>query len=428
MTKWSRSFIGLITIFSVHLWSTEGQTRVFQNQLVSLGDNTAAVILHAKQMSYDYINGQPWSATRAREGTAAGLGVLFNTGADTSKWLQISSDFKTVNGRPITARDLANFDKALCMRNPQATLLTQRFKVDGQYAGNRMVFFEPNWFSSEAIDINVAYNIELFESHGGAATHAAVYVDQIIVNSYSPYPGPCVNPTRKDFATAADGQLEYIKRLQRYFRNQLGLPMSGNPYRMTQYQSRHLVAPFDLYYNERGDLLTNSASDFGIIPPAQVAVSLPGNGQYNNDYLQALKTAGIAMQQGSWFGWFARANPSQTGNSVQLLRALPNWDNLVRATGRSWNPTTLVYQTSNSYADSNVAYGRHPKTGKLFVVFQNSLGVLQLPSGKVVTDVRRVDNLFIETVDGRADLTISGSRISLKNTSNIGKGYVLTIR
>jgi len=56
------------------------------------------------------------------------------------------------------------------------------------------------------------------------------------------------------------------------------------------------------------------------------------------------------------------------------------------------------------------------------------LGALQVPSGKVVTDVRQVDNLFVETVDGRADLTISGSRISLKYASNIGRGYVVTIR
>ena len=52
-----------------------------------------AVILHAQQMGYDYINGQPWSATRAREGTASGLGVLFNTGADSAKWMRINSDY-----------------------------------------------------------------------------------------------------------------------------------------------------------------------------------------------------------------------------------------------------------------------------------------------------------------------------------------------
>jgi hypothetical protein len=356
------------------------------------------------------------------------LGVLFNTGADSAKWLRFNTELTTVNGRPITAQDRAKFDKALCMKNPAATKLTDRFRVDSQYVGGQTVFFHPNYYSSEAIDINVAYNIELFQSHGGTATHAGVYVDQIPADPYSPYPGPCLNPTPKNFATPADGQLEYIKRLQRYFRGQLGLPMSGNPYRMTHYQSRHSVAPFDLYYNENGSLPTNSASDFGVIPPDRVGVSLPADDLSNNDYLQALKTAGIAMKQGSWFGWFARANPSQTGNGVQLLRALPNWDNLVRASGRSWNPTTLVYQTSNSYADPNVAYGRHPQTGKLFVVFQNLQGVLQLQPGKVVTGVQRVDKLFIEAADGRADLAIAGSRISLRNASNLGKGYVVTIR
>ena len=98
----------------------------------------------------------------------------------------------------------------------------------------------------------MAYNIELFESHGGTATHAGVYVDQVNSTPSSPYPGPCLNPEAKDFPTAVDGQLEYLKRLQHYFRDQLGLPMSGNPYRMKHYQSRHPVAPFDLYYNEKG--------------------------------------------------------------------------------------------------------------------------------------------------------------------------------
>ena len=399
---------------------------VFQNQLVSLGENNTAVILHAKQMGYDYINGQPWSDARAQQGTAAGLGVLFNTGADPAKWLRFNAELTTVNGRPITTQDRAKFDKALCMKDPTATVLTDRFKRDSQYPG-ATVLFHPNYFSSEAIDIHVAYNIELFEQHGGTATHAGVYVDQINVDSYSPYPGPCLNPVPKNFATAPDGQLEYIKRLQRSFRNQLGLPMSGNPYRINQYSSRHLSAPFDLYYNEKGSLQTDSASDFGIIPPNRVAVSLPANDQFNNDYLQALKTAGIAMKQGSWFGWFARAKPSQTSNGVQLLRALPNWDNLVHATARSWNPATLVYQTSNSYADANVVYSHHPKTGKLFVVFQQQQGAVQLRPGETITDVRRVDNLFIETTDGFTDLTITDSHVTLTNTQHVREGYILTI-
>ncbi len=428
MTKWNRSFVGLITIFSIYvnpgdLWSAG----VFQNQLVSLGGENTSVILHAKQMGYDYINGQPWSASRAQQGTAAGLGVLFNTGADSAKWMRINPAMTTINGRPITAQDRANFDKAFCMKDPNATVLTDRLKRDPQYPG-ATILFHPNYFSSEAIDILVDYNIELFESYGGTATHAGVYVDQIQASVHSPHPGPCLNPGPKNFATAAEGQLEYIKRLQHYFRNQLGLPMSGNPYRMKHYQSRHPVAPFDLYYNENGSLETNQASDFGVIPPNYVAVSLPANDQFNDNYLQALKTAGIAMKQGSWFGWFARAKPSQTSNGVQLLRALPNWDNLVNATARSWDPNTLKYQTSNSYADANVVYSHHPETGKLFVVFQTQQGAVRLRPGETITDVRRVDNLFIETTDGFTDLAITNSHVILANTSNMGRGYILTTR
>jgi len=88
--------------------------KVFQNQLITLGDSTEAVVRHAQQMSYDFILGQPSSATRAREGTAAGLGVLFNTGADSTKWMRFNTELTTINGRPITAQDRAKFDKALC--------------------------------------------------------------------------------------------------------------------------------------------------------------------------------------------------------------------------------------------------------------------------------------------------------------------------
>src|SRR5690349_22888208 len=80
--------VSFCAVSFVHPLSARGaEGKVFQNQLVSLGDTTEAVILHALQMGYDYINGQPWSAARASEGTAAGLGVLFNTGADSTKWM-----------------------------------------------------------------------------------------------------------------------------------------------------------------------------------------------------------------------------------------------------------------------------------------------------------------------------------------------------
>ena len=58
--------------------------------------------------------------------------------------------------------------------------------------------------------------------------------------------------------------------------------------------------------------------------------------------------------------------------------------------------------------------GATPSTGKLFVVFQSLQGALQLRPGEVVTEVKRVDHLFIETTDGRDDLAIADSRVTLE--------------
>jgi hypothetical protein len=416
---------------------------VFQNQLISLGDTTEAVILHALQMNYDYINGQPWSATRAREGTASGLGVLFNsTAGDEAKWLRFNNPGgvgsvvapTTVNGQPIPAQMYTDFKKTLCMKDPSApdTDLKRKYYVASQYETSSLVYFYNNYRCSSGIDAMVSQNEWLYSLHGGSAVYAGLYLDQVNSQPLDAIPA-CNNPCLTGgeevvYPDQASGQLEYIRRIRDHFKNTLGgQGVSGNPFRVKHYLTQHQSVPLDLYYNENGSLLTNEAADFSPISPNQVVVPLPANDLFNNDYLQALRTAGIAMQQGSWFGWFARANPSQTVNGVQLLRALPNWDNLVNATARAWDPNALKYQTSNSYADLNVVYGRHPKTRKLFVVFQSKQGMVQLRPGETVTGVQRVDNLFIETTDGFTDLTIANSRVMLKKGSSIGKGYVVTV-
>ena len=79
-------------------------------------------------MGYDYINGQPWSSTRALQGTArSGLGVLFNsTAGEEAKWLRFNNPGSigyavtptNVDGQPIPARVYPEFKKMLCMKNP----------------------------------------------------------------------------------------------------------------------------------------------------------------------------------------------------------------------------------------------------------------------------------------------------------------------
>ena len=86
-----------------------------------------------------------------------------------------------------------------------------------------------------------------------------------------------------------------------------------------------------------------------------------------------LTTAGIAGRQESWFGSYGEANEwilSPGMNAIQLLRAIPNWDNLTNAVNRSWDGA--VYSSSQSYADQAIVYSRHPKTGKLFAVFRSA--------------------------------------------------------
>jgi hypothetical protein len=167
------------------------------------------------------------------------------------------------------------------------------------------------------------------------------------------------------------------------------------------------------------------------VPASAGAVQLPwDNGKHGFDahYPTALKTLGVAGVNHAWFGWYGESRLENSTNSTQLARAIPNWDNLIGATGRSWDSDSLIYRSSNSYADPNVLYGRNAKNGKLFVVFQNTQGVLTLRPGEDVIGVKRVDDIFVETVDGARDLEISDSTVTLVRAANKGKGYVITTR
>ena len=122
---------------------------------------------------------------------------------------------------------------------------------------------------------------------------------------------------------------------------------------------------------------------------------------------------------------------------LKLIRVLPNWDNLsqVPLTMRSWNGT--VYQSPRSFANSDVIYSRHWKTGKLFVVFNTHSGVATLRPGEVVKGIQRVDAFFVESGDGSTDLAITGSQVRLrsavpiptdvKSNSPAGVGYIITL-
>src|SRR5574337_1642492 len=150
---------------------------------------------------------------------------------------------------------------------------------------------------------------------------------------------------------------------------------------------------------------------------------------------------------GAWSNWFGRWGGAlnmpdftyitEVYPRLKLDRCIPNWDNLnnVSLTDRSWNGS--VYQSTKSYASSDVMYSRHPKTGKIFAVFITHNGVIRLNAGETVASVYRTNGYFIESTDGSADVSIVGNEIRLRNSVTIpvdasngqveGIGYIITV-
>lgn len=163
-----------------------------------------------------------------------------------------------------------------------------------------------------------------------------------------------------------------------------------------------------------------------------------GNSQSDDidEYKNRLLAAKAAIN-GAWFNWFG-----QFGNSgetpyfkgitevyprLKLIRCLPNWDNLnnVPLNERSWNGK--VYQSTRSYASSDVLYSRHPKTGKLFAVFLTMNGTIKLNDDETVASVHCTDDLLVESEDALADFTMTRNEIRLKNREGVDKGYIIEL-
>jgi len=455
-----KKFISLLFLFNfVFINVGYGQTPVFQNQLNMFGSDTDKVIKHAKQMGYDYVVGQPWSKTRAHKAKAAGLHVLWNSNKEYPKYVRVNMDGTRYNvgqgpngqGWPITTQDTTNFNNMFCMKksavNADGTI-NQSVPVQDRFQtwknGPTEKIFYANMQCKETAPLLLEYNKKLFVDHGGTEIFDGLFIDGVgtpmHLNPDQLWYLPCYNPCLNDGIdfSQRQGEIEYLKLMKNYFVGELKFKgWSGNPWTIPNYADAYPTLPIDLLYIESGKEQWNNPSTWGNIPAKVVSVQLPGDRsgatQPTADYALALKTLGSAAAVGAWFGWYGEASVDNTSaqnqatNSTQLARALPNWDNLVNAGSRSWNYTTKVYTSSNSYADPNIIYSRHAKTKKIFVVWQNTNGKLKLKSGEKITSVQKVDSIFIETGDGTEDLVNTNGTVSLNNNLQVGKGYVITV-
>ena len=148
-------------------------------------------------------------------------------------------------------------------------------------------------------------------------------------------------------------------------------------------------------------------------------------------FIQHLDACGTAGLYGAWFGWYGEDYvmlKDEKGdlvytNDLQLLRAIPNWDNLrgtpVPAFGkrspddqRSWDNN--IYKSPGSYASEKVIYSENPFNGELYVVFRGQEGRVDM-DGSEITAAWWVDDWFGKTGESAMDaLEVSGGEVTLK--------------
>jgi hypothetical protein len=409
-------------------------THILHNILHSFDGASLPIVKHAAQMGYDYVGDKP-------DAHAYGLGRIVNING-TAYWiLWVGNGAERVESpspgtdivSPLTQKDLDDWNWWLSVKDDtirpnDAKRLNNRYHKDYVNVITNWYGFALDLQRGEVIDAAVKHYLDTIKW----TDFDAGFIDQLLSTGYN-----CVATNHvHQYSTWKEGQLEFFRRLAKMFHDR-GFPVAVNAAAVSRIPaSTHQLIHPDHYFNEWGGSYNNS---FGVIPASMVSVEVtyppgypsPPDAGNRNDFDQTLAAAGIAGSGGAWFGSYGETlNEVQSdgtgfmNNAIQLLRAIPNWDNLRGATWRSWQ--WRLYKSSNSYADANVVYSRHGKNGKLFAVFRNTSGVVQLRPGESVTSVMRADKLFIEAADGATDLSISDGQVRLANPAYVNVGYILT--
>ena len=270
---------------------------------------------------------------------------------------------------------------------------------------------------------------------------------------------------RRAFAYYRDYAMQHLNKPFPIYVNSWDL--RGNSRALRQYSVEGVAA--DHYFFEQGGLGTQAPN--GVIPgttiPAYVEVGYPnhyipaykvslddvwgycrqGTCDRQAHFRQHLDACGTAGLYGAWFGWYGGDIIDMKDNSgnliytndLQLLRAIPDWDNLSHvsvppfgqnssSTTRQW--TGSIYRSARSYASDKVIYSRHPSTGELFAVFQSLDGIIRLNNNEQVSSAYFVNDWFSKTNESALSaLNITSQQIQLKSNyqNRLGKGVRITL-
>jgi len=300
-------------------------------------------------------------------------------------------------------------------------------------------------YSSKAV-VNNVYACIVANYSGGTE---GVYIDDMKYHT----PGQAYNSTwggEGEYSTWAEGRFDFFTRLKSY----LGYrKIIVNVYDPVSSQVLSGVAKwyadgdlrFDHYYYEKGGLGTQTPNgtdpetglpaytDGNTPPDAYIPanrVSLDDVARYcqfapcvaADHFDQHLDACGTAGDNGAWFGWYGEdsvllkfKDELLYTNDLQLLRAVPNWDNIaeIPLDDRIWENKS--YQSSNSYASPKVIYSKNPMNNEMYVVFRSMDGTVELPSGEKIEAAYFVDEMFKKTnEDALLALDVNNSTLRLK--------------
>lgn len=155
----------------------------------------------------------------------------------------------------------------------------------------------------------------------------------------------------------------------------------------------------------------------------------------HHTYLQQhYQTAGVAASQGSWFGWYGETSVNKRyknnqlihTNLMQLLRAIPNWENITgtQLSDRHFNGKQ-TYKSPVAEFNQSFVKARNPINKEFYIVFNSK--EVKIPLEKKVESAYFVNDYFEKTNNQATScLTQKNHMLMLTCPNKTGRGIRIT--
>lgn len=474
-------------IFVGRVFAGDVSEKSFHHHIHNFSSNNEFLPRHALEMGYKLLSGKEqenseYAALGTIKNHNAGVTPMridaerkrvsyFSRYGNSSRTSLLRPDRQVGKWYPMDEKDIELLKYCGCARkstenfsfaNLSVNTLKDTFYTVWQDAAEMNIFM--NWQNRAVTDNMIRKALEGLES----AEFDAIFFDEVgrdlAANCYNKDTG------KGYFTDWKDGQKEFLKGViegikQKGARQKKRYYIFANIWRAFNKEVlkwyKEGTVRFDHYYLESGkDLEVNGidpetgrpafVSAAGFLPADMVSVdALYGwygskiSGKYREGkeeyFLQHLQAAGIAGRQGSWFGWYGEDNINKFSdskesvytNDLQLLRVIPNWDNLcdIALSRRNCDSQTLEYKSPNSFASKDMIYSRHYETGELFAVFKTLYGKVALNSTENIKDARFADKYFSATEeDALTCLRVEADKITLLCPERLSAGIRIKLK